>query len=114
MRRESALLSPTTNRTSPMPRPQKQVCNSKGYPMHSVWKTWFMAAACGCGVLLTATVLSPSGAGANRLHNRAAKVSKQFLAFYYGWYGNPDVSQHWSHWRNVDTARKHIDQSTHY
>jgi hypothetical protein len=41
-------------------------------------------------------------------------VPKQVLAFYYGWYGNPDVSQRWVHWKNVDTAKKHIDESTHY
>jgi glycoprotein endo-alpha-1,2-mannosidase len=41
-------------------------------------------------------------------------VPKEALAFYYGWYGNPDVSGSWIHWRNVDPAKKHIDESTHF
>jgi hypothetical protein len=45
---------------------------------------------------------------------RWSKVPKQALAFYYGWYGNPDVSKRWVHWKNVDVAKKHIDESTNY
>lgn len=45
---------------------------------------------------------------------RWSNVPKQVLAFYYGWYGNPSVSQRWYHWKNVDEAKKHIDESTHY
>jgi glycoprotein endo-alpha-1,2-mannosidase len=41
-------------------------------------------------------------------------VSKEVLAFYYGWYGNPKVSKRWVHWTNVDMAAKRIGQSTHY
>lgn len=47
-------------------------------------------------------------------NSRSTKVPKQVLAFYYGWYGNPEVSQRWYHWKNVDVTRKHIDESTHY
>src|SRR5215472_16705433 len=43
-----------------------------------------------------------------------AAVTRQVLAFYYGWYGNPDVSQRWYHWKDADTTKKHIDESTHY
>jgi hypothetical protein len=39
---------------------------------------------------------------------------KQVLAYYYGWYGNPDVSHRWVHWKNVDPAKHHIDESTHF
>jgi hypothetical protein len=39
---------------------------------------------------------------------------KQVLAFYYGWYGNPATSNHWLHWKNVDVAAKHINESTHF
>jgi hypothetical protein len=34
------------------------------------------------------------------------------LAFYYGWWGNPQVSGHWVHWKNVDPERRWIDNST--
>ena len=46
--------------------------------------------------------------------SRSDNVPRQALAFYYGWYGNLDVSQRWYHWKNVDAAKKHIDESTHY
>jgi glycoprotein endo-alpha-1,2-mannosidase len=36
------------------------------------------------------------------------------LAFYYGWYGAPDVSGKWLHWEGVDAQRKQIATSTHY
>jgi glycoprotein endo-alpha-1,2-mannosidase len=49
-----------------------------------------------------------------RQMTRWRNVPKQALAFYYGWYGNPEVSGKWHHWKNVDTAAKHIDESTHY
>jgi glycoprotein endo-alpha-1,2-mannosidase len=74
----------------------------------------FMAASLCGAVLLAAACLPFSGSAANRVDEHTAKVPKQVLAFYYAWYGNPDVSQRWSHWRNVDMARKHIDESTHY
>ena len=44
----------------------------------------------------------------------AAPVSKEVLAFYYGWYGNPQVSGKWVHWREVGAAKKTISGSTHY
>lgn len=43
-----------------------------------------------------------------------AKVQKKVLAFYYAWYGNPQVSGRWFHWSNVDEAKKQIGSSTHY
>jgi len=42
------------------------------------------------------------------------KVPKKVLAFYYPWYGNPQVSGRWFHWSNVDEAKKQIGSSTHY
>jgi glycoprotein endo-alpha-1,2-mannosidase len=39
---------------------------------------------------------------------------KQVLAFYYGWYGNPEVSKRWVHWRDVDQPNHRIGGSTHY
>jgi hypothetical protein len=41
-------------------------------------------------------------------------LTKQVLAFYYGWYGNPQVSGSWTHWSAVDQAAKHIGNSTDY
>lgn len=82
--------------------------------MKSFSKSPLLTAAGGCGLLLTAAVMSLSGAAANRVDEHVGKMPKQVLAFYYGWYGNPQVSQNWSHWKNVDVGRKHIDESTHY
>ncbi len=39
---------------------------------------------------------------------------KLTLAFYYGWYGNPELSGRWLHWEGVDSERKQIATSTHY
>lgn len=70
-----------------------------------------MAAA----VVLVAAALMPAyGNAGTRPEIRWSNVPKQALAFYYGWYSNPDVSQEWRHWKNVDAARKHIDEITHY
>jgi len=44
-------------------------------------------------------------------------VPRKVLAFYYPWYGNPEVagaSGQWSHWKGVDREAKQIDTSTHY
>lgn len=41
-------------------------------------------------------------------------IPKQVLAFYYGWYGNPEFGEKWNHWEKVDPAKKTIVNSTHY
>lgn len=41
-------------------------------------------------------------------------IPKKVLAFYYGWYGNPQVSGRWHHWDQVDEANQRIGSSTHY
>ncbi len=33
-------------------------------------------------------------------------MPKEVLAFYYGWYGNPEVSGKWNHWKEVDPVKK--------
>jgi len=73
-----------------------------------------VAAVSWCGILAVAALAGEGGTTAGRASGRWTHVPKQVLAFYYGWYGNPEVSKRWYHWRNVDTARKHIDESTHY
>src|SRR5215472_4116380 len=35
----------------------------------------------------------------------AESAARQVLAFYYGWYGNPQVSHQWRHWGNVDLGK---------
>jgi glycoprotein endo-alpha-1,2-mannosidase len=45
---------------------------------------------------------------------RGGEVPKEVLAFYYGWYGNPQVSGSWRHWRDVNEAAKTIGGSTNY
>ena len=39
---------------------------------------------------------------------------KEMLAFYYGWYGNPQISGKWFHWKDVDEAHRKIGESTHF
>ena len=34
----------------------------------------------------------------------AAGVAPEILAFYYGWYGNPEVSGQWRHWKNENVT----------
>jgi glycoprotein endo-alpha-1,2-mannosidase len=38
----------------------------------------------------------------------------QVLAFYYGWYGNPDISGRWVHWQGVDPADRQIANAAHF
>lgn len=42
------------------------------------------------------------------------KIPRQVLAFYYGWYGNPEVSGKWNHWKDVDAGNKTIASSTNW
>ncbi len=44
----------------------------------------------------------------------AAGVPREVLAFYYGWYGNPQTSKRWVHWHSVDEAGRRIGGSTNY
>jgi hypothetical protein len=44
----------------------------------------------------------------------AGGLTKQVLAFYYGWYGNPQMSGSWTHWSEVDQTAKRIGNSTDY
>jgi hypothetical protein len=40
-----------------------------------------------------------------------AGIPREVLAFYYGWYGNPQVSQQWRHWKNVDPVAKRAENA---
>jgi hypothetical protein len=42
----------------------------------------------------------------------AASVAPEVLAFYYGWYGNPQVSGEWRHWKHVDPVNQRIENAT--
>src|SRR6516164_859951 len=42
----------------------------------------------------------------------SASVAPEVLAFYYGWYGNPQVSGEWRHWKNVDPVNQRIENAT--
>jgi glycoprotein endo-alpha-1,2-mannosidase len=42
----------------------------------------------------------------------SANITREVLAFYYGWYGNPQVSHGWRHWKDVDPADKRIANTT--
>ena len=70
--------------------------------------------ALAAAILSTGVIAPAQDAGAARPNIQWTKVPKQVLAFYYGWYGNADVSKRWVHWKNVDVAKKHIDESTHF
>jgi len=54
---------------------------------------------------------------AERSEVEYSNVPRKVLAFYYPWYGNPDVdggSGRWSHWSGVDQDARQIASSTHY
>jgi glycoprotein endo-alpha-1,2-mannosidase len=42
----------------------------------------------------------------------AANVAPEILAFYYGWYGNPQISGQWRHWKNVDPVSARAENVT--
>lgn len=42
------------------------------------------------------------------------KPPREVLAFYYGWYGNPETSGTWHHWKDADAAQKTIANSTNW
>jgi glycoprotein endo-alpha-1,2-mannosidase len=44
----------------------------------------------------------------------AGPAPRQVLAFYYGWYGNPEHSHRWVHWSEVDATNHRIGNSTHF
>ena len=43
---------------------------------------------------------------------QSAETRRQILAFYYGWWGNPQVSREWRHWQDVDPEKHRIGNST--
>jgi hypothetical protein len=54
---------------------------------------------------------------AERARIEYVDVPRKVLAFYYPWYGNPDVkggSGRWSHWSRVDETERQIGSSTNY
>jgi hypothetical protein len=55
------------------------------------------------------TAISQSG-----VNQQAAAVPTQVLAFYYPWYGNPQISGRWVHWSDVDDVDQTIGNVTHY
>jgi glycoprotein endo-alpha-1,2-mannosidase len=62
---------------------------------------------------LTGLLISLAGAIASPARGQApADVSKEVLAFYYGWYGTPTISGQWRHSQGVDPTTQHIDNST--
>ena len=44
----------------------------------------------------------------------ASSDRREVLAFYYGWYGNPEQSGRWVHWEKVDPDKKTIGSSAHF
>ncbi|HKE22201.1 MAG TPA: glycoside hydrolase family 99-like domain-containing protein [Bryobacteraceae bacterium] len=68
-----------------------------------------------CVVALTIAARIPAaGPPPVRADIHWTNVPHEVLAFYYGWYGNPRVSDRWVHWKNVDAAAHHIGESTHF
>ena len=39
---------------------------------------------------------------------------RRVLAFYYAWYGNPEISGHWKHWEKARPDQHEIASATHY
>ncbi len=49
-----------------------------------------------------------------RSQSRLENIPKKVLAFYYPWYGTPQTSGRWVHWKQVDAPRRRIANSTHF
>ena len=62
-------------------------------------------------VALLVTLLGPLSAAAQ---STSVAVPRQVLAFYYGWYGTPQVSGQWRHWEQVRPDRHEIASTMHY
>jgi glycoprotein endo-alpha-1,2-mannosidase len=75
------------------------------------WSGIGVATAALMGIAAFPALAAPAPSRSDITRNN---VSKQVLAFYYGWYGNPEVSKRWYHWKDVDVTGKHIAESTHY
>jgi glycoprotein endo-alpha-1,2-mannosidase len=56
--------------------------------------------------LAATSLIAPSRVG------WAASVGPEILAFYYGWYGNPQISGQWRHWKNVDPVNRRVANIT--
>jgi glycoprotein endo-alpha-1,2-mannosidase len=44
----------------------------------------------------------------------AESSPRQVLAFYYGWYGNPQTTGRWVHWEGVEATDERIKNATHF
>jgi hypothetical protein len=49
-----------------------------------------------------------------RLNRRWTRTPRKVLAFYYPWYGRPEVNGRWIHWAGVNFDEHNIANSTHY
>jgi len=65
-----------------------------------VWNRWEVAA---CTALLLASVCSAAPEGSK------SDIQKEVLAFYYGWYDNPQTK-----WGDVDQVEKRISNTAHF
>ncbi|MGB7600913.1 MAG: glycoside hydrolase family 99-like domain-containing protein [Candidatus Sulfotelmatobacter sp.] len=64
------------------------------------------------GILVAALVLQCVFAAASQGH--LFGITRQVLAFYYGWYGIPSLEGHWVHWNGVDEAAHRTSNTTGY
>ena len=81
----------------------------------NLWASWALAATCLFASPLAAQ--TDFDALVERAKVRYTDVPRKVLAFYYPWYGNPEVdggSGRWAHWGKVDPANRDIAASTHY
>ena len=49
-----------------------------------------------------------------RSTRRWTRIPRKVLAFYYTWYGTPELHDGWIHWEKVDPDRKEISAATNY
>ena len=45
---------------------------------------------------------------------KGSDFPKKVLTFYYGWYGRPEISGKWVHWKEVDEGNQTIGSSANY
>src|SRR5882672_8241134 len=113
-----ALLSPEPRE---YPSPAERRWNIAGRPMKRVPvlpSIIIILIVAGCahwgGSPVPKVADSPPIASAPQPPAPADTLTRQVLTFYYGWYGRPEMSTSWVHWKNVDVDRQRIDNSTHY
>src|SRR5438067_10679895 len=61
------------------------------------------------GIIITVLLYASPTRG-----EQPSDLYNKVVSFYFGWWGNPQVSGQWVHWKNVDPANERIENSAHF